>query len=174
MTKTLGQRIMIIGCSGAGKSTLSRKLGERTGLPVLHLDQHYWHAGWIESDKSSWEKVTDELIAGEQWIIDGNYGGTMDKRIERADTIIFLDYSTLTCLTSATKRILTHYGKTRPDMTEGCPERFDAQFYHYMFMYRWKRRPGILRKLAAVQIHKRVHIFPNRRATQRFLSNMHP
>ena len=40
------ERILIIGCGGAGKSTLARRLGEKTGLPVVHLDKLYWRPGW--------------------------------------------------------------------------------------------------------------------------------
>ena len=89
------KRVMVIGCGGAGKSTFSKKLGQLTGLEVIHLDQYYWKPNWEESDKEEWNQLATQLATKPSWIMDGNYGGTMDIRIARADTIIYLDFSTL-------------------------------------------------------------------------------
>ncbi len=99
-------RVMIIGCCGAGKSTFSKRLSQLTGLEVIHLDQYYWKPNWEESDKEEWTDLVKKLAGKPQWIMDGNYGGTMDIRMARADTIIYLDYSTAKCLWRITKRIL--------------------------------------------------------------------
>ena len=40
------ERILIIGCSGSGKSRLARQLGQKLGLPVVHLDQLWWKENW--------------------------------------------------------------------------------------------------------------------------------
>jgi len=31
------KRVAVVGSGGAGKSTLARELGQRTGIPVIHL-----------------------------------------------------------------------------------------------------------------------------------------
>ncbi|MEO1448559.1 MAG: hypothetical protein AAFV07_03475, partial [Bacteroidota bacterium] len=98
------QRIMLIGCGGAGKSTLSRKLHALTGLPLIHLDRHYFGPGWNAMSPEPWTWKVRELVAGERWIIDGNYGGTMDIRLEAADTIIFMNRSSWICVTRILKR----------------------------------------------------------------------
>lgn len=116
---------MIIGCGGSGKSTLATRLGEKLSLPVHHLDRLFWQWGWKELPKDEWRKTQEKLCAEPEWIIDGNYAGTMDVRFVAADTIIYLDVSTLTCLLGAIKRFVCFYGRTRPDMTEGCPERLE-------------------------------------------------
>jgi hypothetical protein len=72
------KRIMVIGCCGSGKSTLSLKIQRITGLPLFHLDQYYWQPNWSEPSKEKWEKIVADLANKEEWIIDGNYGGTMD------------------------------------------------------------------------------------------------
>ena len=54
------QRILIIGPCGAGKSTLAAELGPRLGLPVYHMDQLNWKAGWIESSK---DEIREKLAA---------------------------------------------------------------------------------------------------------------
>jgi adenylate kinase family enzyme len=93
------KRVAIIGCGGSGKTTVATRLGERTGLPVVLLDQHYWRSGWQETPREEWEALQRELCSRPSWwIMDGNYGGTMAMRLEAADTIIFLDYPTWACL----------------------------------------------------------------------------
>ena len=36
------------------KSTVARELAKITGLPAVHLDQHYWRPDWTEPDKAVW------------------------------------------------------------------------------------------------------------------------
>lgn len=150
------EKVMVIGCCGAGKSTFSRKLHQITQLPLIHLDMEYWLPEWVETDKPEWESKVTEMAARASWIIDGNYGGTIDIRIRQADTIIMLDYPTWKCLWRITKRIVRHYGKARPDMPKGCNERFDAEFYHYVYNFNKKKRPGIMAKLEAIKEEKEV------------------
>ncbi|MEL7122101.1 MAG: adenylate kinase, partial [Bacteroidota bacterium] len=135
------KRIMIIGCGGAGKSTLARQLHEKTGLPLIHLDKHYWLPNWVESDKKAWKQKVQQFAHEEDWIIDGNYGGTMDIRLERATTVIFLDRSRWLCLYRVMMRLLKNKGQTRMDMGAGCKERFNWEFMSYVFHYNETRRP---------------------------------
>jgi hypothetical protein len=44
--------------------------------------------------------VTD-LAAGDDWINDGNYGGTIDVRVRAADTAVFLDDAPIPCIARA-------------------------------------------------------------------------
>jgi adenylate kinase family enzyme len=166
----LGQRIMIIGCGGAGKSTLARRLGERLGLPVVHLDAHYWHAGWVETPKEAWRETVARLVAGERWIMDGNFGGTIELRMAAADTIIFLDFPRTLCLWRVVWRWLTHRGRTRPDMTPGCPERLDGPFLLWIWRdFPRRNRPNILRLLEEYGARKQVMVLRLPRDVQRLL-----
>lgn len=119
---------MIIGGSGSGKSTTARKLGDITGLPVIHFDQFYWQPGWVERPREDFLRLTKEATAADSWIIDGNYSGTFDDRLARADTIVFLDLPTWTRIRRVWWRTLTNYGRPRPDLGNACPERFDWEF----------------------------------------------
>ena len=85
------QKVLIIGCSGSGKSTLARMLSERTGLPLVHLDQHYWQPGWVERSRTEKDRLTREVHARERWIFEGGHSRTWPERMARADTLIWLD-----------------------------------------------------------------------------------
>ena len=163
---------MVLGCCGAGKSTLSKKLAARLQLPIIHLDQYYWKPNWVESEKAEWEKVVQELATRETWIIDGNYGGTIDIRLQRADTLIYLDYSTAICFWRVLKRIYTYWHQVRPDMTEGCAERLDREFLHYVLTYNIRKRASMLAKLKAVEKEKKVLILQNDKAVSSFLEKL--
>lgn len=141
------RRIAIIGSPGSGKSTLSRALAARTGLPLVHLDQLHWEAGWTEPEESVWRARVARAAEGESWIIDGNYGGTMAPRLARADLVLWLDFPTALCLWRLGKRIAGGYGRVRPDMAEGCPEKLDWGFVWYVARF---RRDGRVRLLAAL------------------------
>ena len=126
------ERVAVVGSPGAGKTSFSLKLAERTGLPVVHLDKHYWKPGWVEPSAFRWRKRVAEIAAEPRWIIDGNYGGTMHLRLARADTVIALDFPAWLCVWRATRRIAEGYGRVRPDCADGCPERLDLSFLNYI------------------------------------------
>lgn len=141
------KRIAIIGSGGAGKSTLARQLGDLLGLEVYHLDALYWKPGWTETPKDEWHKVVDELVQRERWIIDGNYGGTMEQRLAAADAVIYLDFPPVICLWRALKRVIYYRGKTRPDMGSGCPEKIDWEFVQWIWRFPKNGKPSVLQKI---------------------------
>jgi adenylate kinase family enzyme len=142
------RKILILGCSGAGKSTLARQIGRITGLPIIHLDEHYWLPGWRELDKETWLRKVSALIAQPRWVMDGNFGGTLALRLAAADTAIFLDFPTRVCLRRVLLRVIRSLGRIREDMAPGCPERFDFSFLRYVYRYRREDRS---RHLAAME-----------------------
>jgi len=165
-------RIAIIGSGGAGKSTLARELGERLRLPVVHLDVEHWRPGWVAPPDSEWERRVAELVSGDRWIIDGNYGGTLETRLAAADTIVLLDMSRWRCRLRVVRRRLTYRGRSRPDMAEGCAEKLDLPFLRWVWNYRRDRRPGILRLLARYREGRRVAILTTPREVRVYVSRL--
>jgi len=165
------ERVIIIGCGGAGKSTLARKLGEKTGLPVVHLDKLFWKPGWVESSKEEIDCIIRQEMDKPRWIMDGNYNRTMQMRVARCDTVIYLDFSRIACICGVLKRILTTYGTVRPDMGEGCPERFDFEFLQWVWNFNKNKRQRYYGMLNSLE-DKQVYILKNRREVDKFLNNI--
>ncbi len=118
---TVGRRVVVTGMAGAGKSTFSRALAARTGLPVTHLDVHFWKPGWVEPSEEEWREKQRDLITADEWILDGNYHATLDLRLERADTAVFLDTPWWVCAGRALVRGI----RRRPvdfQLPKGCDE----------------------------------------------------
>jgi adenylate kinase family enzyme len=134
------KRVLLIGPCGSGKSTLARELAPLMGLPLVHMDQLGWQAGWVETEKAELNARLAQVVAQDEWLIEGNYGSTLAPRLERADTVIQLGFPIRLCLWRLVKRIITNRGHSRPDMPEGCPERFDAAFFWYVMT--WNSGPG--------------------------------
>lgn len=141
-------RVLVIGHCGAGKSTLAVELGKILDLPVIHLDRHFWNPGWVETEREAWREKVRALISGDRWIIDGNYDGTLDIRLPRADTVIFLDFPTRICMWRIARRIISGYGKTRHDLAPGCPEKIDWEFILYTWRFRRDIRPRVYAALS--------------------------
>jgi adenylate kinase family enzyme len=137
------KRVAIVGCSGGGKSTLAVRLGERLGLPVIHLDTLFWRPGWVESEPLAFRERLREALAAPAWISDGNFMATADLRLPLADTIVWVDQPRLTCLWRALLRLVAWTGRSRPDLAPGCPERFDMEFLRYIWNWDRVTRPRV-------------------------------
>jgi len=164
------QRVLVVGSGGSGKSTLSTRLGTSLGLPVIHLDSLYWSPGWIEADKAQWTETVRKVIGQKAWILDGNYSGTLAERIEACDTVVFLDLPRLVCLWRVLRRVARYRGKTRPDMPEGCPERFDIEFLLWIWNYPTRTRRKVLSLLETYRTTRTVIHLRTRGDVERFVS----
>ena len=153
------QRVLVIGISGAGKSTFARKLAARTGLPLIHLDTEFWKPGWKVTERAEWRAKVAKLAERDAWIMDGNYGASLDLRLPRADRVIWFDYPRLVCVWRALWRVATTYGRVRPDLAPGCPEQFDRQFLRFIWNFNANSRPKIVAMLAEHGAHLRPIVF---------------
>jgi adenylate kinase family enzyme len=135
------KRILIIGSGGAGKSTLAPRLGKKMGIEVVHLDKLFWNPGWVPTEKKEWAEVVRQALEKDSWIMDGNFGGTLEMRVQACDTIIFLDMPRHICMYRILKRWVMYNRNTRPDMAEGCEERFDWEFFMWVWNYPKRSKP---------------------------------
>ena len=164
-------KVIVIGCPGSGKTTFAEKLAKKTGLPLYYLDAIWHKSDRTHISREEFDKLHREALAGEKWIVDGNFDRTMAERIRYCDTVIYLDFSRVACLLGVVKRILTTYGKVRPDMGEGCPERFDMEFLQWVWNYNKNNRERNYQLLKEAA-HAEKIVLKNRRAVQQFLKNL--
>lgn len=164
------KRILIIGSAGSGKSTLAKELGKVLNLPIIHLDKYYWKPNWIPTPDDEWNQFIAEVVNQEEWIMDGNYSRTLDLRLKRADTVIFLDLPRILCLYRIFKRRIKYHGKTRPDLNEECPEKLDWEFIKWVWNYRKRSRPKILNMLEQAKGEKQVMIVKTRKEAKELVN----
>ena len=167
------QRIAIFGSPGSGKSTLARQLSALTGLPAVHLDQHYFNPGWVIKETGEFRAALRERVATDGWITDGNYltESIPAGRLDRADTLILLNVPRWRCLGRVLRRSLLHYGRVRPDQAPGCPERLDPDFLKFVWQFPAKTE-RIRNVLTDMTSEKNVFILRNNADVARFLANV--
>lgn len=160
------KRIMIIGCPGSGKSTFARSLTEKTGLPLHYLDMMYWNPDRTTKPKEEFRAALRETVALPEWIIDGNYGSTLELRMEACDTVIFLDYPVEVCISGVEER----RGKPRADMpwVETEP---DLEFIDFIKKYNAESRPRVIELLEKYK-EKSIIIFKSRQESEDFLRSL--
>ena len=166
------KRVCVVGCGGSGKSTFANQLGEITGLPVLYLDIYFWQTGWVERKTDEWRSIVNDLLKQEQWIMDGNFNGTQDIRFAKADTIIFLDIPRYKCLINAMKRVVIYRNSRRIDMAEGCYERFDLDFYKWIWSYKKKHGVMLRERLKNLKNEKDIIILKNYKEMDKYLDKI--
>lgn len=160
------KRVAIIGCGGAGKTSLAQRLGTKLGIPVHHLDAIFWGPGWQALDRLALEARQKHLVAAPSWVIDGNFGGTLELRLAAADTIIFMDLPRGTCLLGALRRRIEQ--KPGPDKPQNR-ERLTLEYLRWIWGYRWSRRPAILKRLEELRDEKTIVILRSRAEVAKFL-----
>jgi adenylate kinase family enzyme len=166
------RRVLVMGNSGSGKSTFARALGARTGLPVTHLDQIFWEPGWVQAPKEQYVARLDAVLVRDAWIIDGTNSTTLDRRIPRADTIVWLKRWRVACCRRIAWRVLTSYGQVRPDMAQGCPEQVDWEFMKYVWSFDAKYEPRIIAALDRHDAWRRTVILKSDGETASYLRGL--
>ena len=164
------QRIIIIGCPGSGKSRLSKILAKKLNLPLIHLDKLYWKPNWQEVSKEEFNELLLNELQKPLWILDGNFGRTLELRLKYADHVILMNYPTLTCILRVLKRVITNRGKTREDMTEGCNEKLDIEFLKYVKKFKKIRLPQMMQVLNKSTVP--VTQIKNDRELKRFINSL--
>lgn len=160
------KRVMVIGCPGSGKSTFSRRLAEVTDLPLYPLDRLYWNPDKTTVGREEFVKRLEQVLKGEEWILDGHYAATLEMRLRACDTVILLDYPVELCLQGLGERL----GRPRPDMpwVETEP---DGELLAKVRAFAQESRPG-LQELLARYGDKRCIRFFSREEADAFLARL--
>jgi adenylate kinase family enzyme len=165
------KKIIVVGSGGAGKSTFARRLGEKLAIPVVHLDKLFWHPNWTRTPDDEWHEIVRREIKRDEWVMDGNFGGTREMRMQACDTVILLDMPRWLCMYRILKRTLLYHRDTRPDMAEGCKERFDLEFILWVWNYPNRSRRRVEAELERFR-RKRIVILRSAREISDFLNNI--
>jgi adenylate kinase family enzyme len=163
------ERIVVIGNGGSGKSTLARRLADRLGLPLTHLDAVYYDSRWQPLRHDQFAAAQRRLVERPQWIIEGNYASTLAIRVAAADTVIFLDLPAVTCLWGILRRRLRYRGGQHPQ--DGVYDRITWGFLRYVAGYRRTMRPVVLRWVAEYASHTTVLTVTSRGQARRLASD---
>lgn len=155
------KKISIIGGPGTGKSTLANNLGKELNLPVYHLDAIDYFKNWQKRDEKERDEIILEKTAEEKWVIDGTYRGTLEKRVEKSDMIIFLNYSSIAKLKGIFSRYSKLKGKERPEIP-GCKEKMDWTFIKFALTWNKVKRRTI-EDILEKNKDKNILVFKNRR-----------
>jgi adenylate kinase family enzyme len=171
----MGRRVLVTGLAGSGKSTFSRSLAARTGLPVIHLDLHFWKPGWVAPSEDEWREKQRRVLAGDAWIADGNYHETLDLRLERADTIVVLNTPWPLC---AGRAVLRGMARSVGEMPHGCEDsawrRLRDEWPLAVRIWR-KRRSEPARERDMISQHGQdatLYVLRSKRAANEFLSRL--
>ena len=156
-------KIIVIGCPGSGKSTFSKKLSEKTVIPLYHLDMMYWNEDKTTVNKNIFLERLGAVIQKDEWIIDGNYISTMEQRMLACDTVIFLDYPLEICLDGVKSR----QGKARSDMPWIETEE-DLEFIEFIKNFAKEQRPIIINLLEKYS-DKHIIIFNSRAEASEYI-----
>ena len=161
------KEIIVIGCPGSGKSTFSKSLHKITGIPLFHLDMLFWNEDKTTVEKSVFIDRLSKIFQSDKWIIDGNYASTMELRMQKCDTVIFLDYPSDVCLDGINER----KGKPRSDLPWIESEEDDAEFIEFIKNYNSQSRPQVIELLEKYP-HKDIYVFSNRTKAEEFLTEI--
>ena len=159
-------KAIIIGCPGSGKSTFSRALHEKTNLPLYHLDMLYWNSDRTTVSKEIFRERLQSVLVLDRWIIDGNYGSTIEMRLKECDTVFFLDYPLEVCIDGVRLR----KGTVRTDMPWVETED-DEEFLQFIRDFEKRSRPKIIELLNEYK-DKNIVIFKSREDADKFLKEL--
>lgn len=129
-----------MGRAGSGKTTVAVRLGERLGLPVIHLDRLFWGPNWQELPAGTFDARARSAIAADEWILDGGYisSPSWPERIRRAELVVVVEAPLIVCLWRIVRRTFVSRSVRRPDLPDGCSEQLSLFFVWWTIG--WSRR----------------------------------
>lgn len=161
------KKIIVIGCPGSGKSYFSIELAKILKIPLYHLDELYWMEGWVNRPKEEFRSIVNKIMENPEWIIDGNYGGTLEERFSKCELAYFLDLPTSVCLESEKNR----RGNTRYGFPSFLEEKEDKEFIRFIENF---PNEGRIKILSLIEKYDNVKVitFKSREEVNKYLENL--
>lgn len=163
------KKAIIIGCPGSGKTTFAEKLNKRTGLRLFYLDAIWHKPDRTHISRDEYDEILEEIFKLDEWIIDGNYSRTIEKRIKNCDTVFLFDLPTEVCVQGAVSRL----GKNRYDVPWIDTE-LDPKFKKEIEEFSSNVLPAIYELLEKYKENKKIVIFKSREQSDEYINNFLP
>jgi adenylate kinase family enzyme len=145
------RRVVILGNSGTGKSTFARKLGERLGLPVIHLDVLYYGPAWAAGDPAAFRERVAQATTEAAWIVDGAFLTLVgDLTLPKADLVLWLEQPRWLALGRALWRCVDPRGAGRADLPSGCRDTPSREMLQDIWTFDRAARSDIERRLVGL------------------------
>ncbi len=161
------KKAIIIGSPGSGKSTFSRKLRDKTGLPLHYLDMIYHLPDKTTVSRDIFDAALDDIFENDSWIIDGNYKRTLERRIVHSDTVFLFDLPPQICIQGARERI----GVKREDMPWVETE-LREDLAQYIISFADEQLPKIYELLEKYRDGRNIIIFKSREEADKYLNTL--
>ena len=161
------QKAIILGSPGAGKSTFARRLRDATGLPLHHLDLIFHRPDRTTVSRQEFDGKLQEILAGDRWIIDGNYNRTIEMRLKRCDAVFLLDLPLEVCLAGIEARV----GAAREDMPWYETE-VDSEFRQFVLDFPKESLPRVYELIQQYREGKTVVVFKSREEVDTYLKEI--
>lgn len=169
---------MVVGTSGSGKTTLACALAAKLGVPHIETDALHWGPNWTPVPTETFCERVVEALAGDEWVIDGNYSRTRPYVWSRATTIVWLDYSIVVIMSRLIRRT-TRRVIWREELWSGNRENLKTTLFTRDSILWWalttyKRRRQEYPELLAQpeNAHLEVFHFKTPRAADRWLAQV--
>lgn len=97
----------MFGKPGSGKSVLSKNLAAATGIELHALDSIVFKKNGDRVDRAIYDEKHAAILSSDSWIIDG-FGpiDSLNKRLDVADTLIYIELPYIVSYWLVTKRLL--------------------------------------------------------------------
>lgn len=161
------KKVIVIGCPGSGKTTFAEKLNKRTGLPLYYLDAIWHKPDKTHISRDMFDERISEIFNTSEWIIDGNYNRTIEKRLQQCDTVFLFDLPTEICLQGATERL----GKGRYDLP-WIEKELDSEFANAIKEFSEKSLPKIYELIEKYKDEKTIIIFKSRDEADNYINEI--
>ena len=170
-------KILILGNGGSGKTVLAEQLRKKLATALLSLDSIYWTQGWTHQCPALYLKTVDDFMKNDHWIIEGTPMLGLQRRIEQATLIIFIDLPRIQCIKNAVIRSFSHRFNKKKNPS-GCPAiKINRATIQWIWQFNSRQKKTILEQLADTD--KPLITLHSRKEVQQFIKkwssvNRHP